>query len=157
MTLQLELIRHADALPKVPGGSDHDRALSPLGERQVLIMGERLRERAGYPDRVWCSTARRTRQTLAGLGYDFTSIATYLDRLYETELEVLLDFIAEVRGLAGRIMIVSHNPGLQDLLTWLVGPDVPEMRTATYVRIQVPDRPARPLRGKGRLLESFSP
>ena len=54
-------------------------------------------------------------------------------------------------------MIIAHNPGMQDLLGYLVGADVPEMITAAHVRILVPARPGRPLRGKSRLLESWAP
>lgn len=157
MPLLLDLIRHADALPKSPAGRDEDRALSPLGQRQVLILGERLRDRGEYPDRTWCSPALRTRETLAALGYDFAAQATFDPRLYEVEFDQLLDFLAEHRALAERALIVGHNPGLHDLATWLVGPDAPPMRPGTHVRIAVPDRPARPLRGRSRLLESFSP
>lgn len=157
MTALLDLIRHADALPRPPTGTDLDRPLSPIGLRQALALGERIRDRGGYPDRVWCSPARRTRETLAALGYDFTSITTYDERIYEVDLDPLLDFLGEVRPLARRLLVVGHNPGLQDLLTYLAGPDVPEMQTATYVRIALPDRPMRPLRGKGKLVDTWAP
>lgn len=157
MALQLDLIRHADAMLKAPGQSDIERGLSPIGQRQVLILGERLRDRGGFPDRVWCSPAMRTRATLAALGYDFTSRAVDEPRLYEAELDTLLDLVAEVRLLAGHGVLVAHNPGLQDLLVYLVGPQAPEMMTCAHVRLSIPDRPARPLRGSGRLLEFWAP
>ena len=157
MSTLLDLIRHADALPKSPGGTDHDRALSALGQRQALMLAERLRDRGSYPERVWCSTATRTRSTLAALGYDYTSVATFESQLYDAELDTLLDLIAERRPTLGHAMIVSHNPGLQDLLGYLVGPDVPDMITAAHVRIKLPDRPGRPLRGKSRLVEAWAP
>lgn len=157
MTLLLDLVRHADAQPKITDGTDFDRPLSTIGQRQVLVLAERLRERGGYPERVWCSPAARTRATLAPLGYDFTSLAVYEPRLYEAELDTLLDLVAEIRSLAGRALIVAHNPGLQDLLAYLVGSDAPDMITAAHARIELPDRPPRPLRGKSRLLEFWAP
>lgn len=157
MPLLLDLIRHADAQPKSPGGSDQERALSTRGQRQVLILAERLREHGGYPDRVWCSPAVRTRATLAPLGYDFTSIATFEPRLYEASLDTLLELLDDIRSDTSRAMIVAHNPGLQDLLNYLVGSDAPDMITAAHARIQVPETPRRPLRGKSRLLEFWAP
>lgn len=157
MSLLLDLVRHADAQPKAPGGSDHDRPLSAIGQRQVLLLVEKLRECGGYPERVWCSPAARTRATLAPFGYDFTSVATFEPRLYEAELDTLLDLVTEMRSLAARALIVAHNPGLQDLLTYLVGSEAPGMITAAYARIEVPERPQRPLRGKSRLLEFWAP
>jgi phosphohistidine phosphatase len=157
MALQLELIRHADARSKDPGGSDLERELSPLGQRKVLILGERLRDRGQFPDRVWCSPAVRTRSTLAALGYDFTSRAVDEPRLYEASLDTLLDLVAEMRQLAGHALLVGHNPGLQDLMAFLLGPQAPAMVTCAHARLSIPDRPARPLRGSGRLLEYWAP
>jgi phosphohistidine phosphatase len=157
MALLLDLLRHADARSKTPDGSDHDRTLSLLGQRQVLLLAEHIREQGGYPVRVWCSTATRTHQTLSGLGYDFTSITTYDVRLYEAELETLLELIGEIRPLANRVLLVGHNPGLQDLMTYLAGPDTPTMITAAHARLVIPEKPDRPLRGKGKLLGFWAP
>lgn len=157
MPLQLELIRHADAMPRAPGGSDQERPLSTIGRRQARTLAERRRERGDYPDRIWCSPAVRTRETLAEFGFDFNSLAIHEPRIYEAELDVLLDIVAEVQALATRAIIVGHNPGLQDLLSYLVGPQVPEMLTGTMVRIELPSQPRRPLRGSGRLREYWTP
>lgn len=157
MPLILELVRHADALPTSPQGRDLERSLSPLGQRQVLILAERRRERGAYPDRVWCSPATRTRQTLAALGYDFTSVAIEDARIYEAELDTLLNLIARIQTMAERAMVVGHNPGLQDLMAYLVGPQAPEMLTCAHVRLELPNRPVQPLRGSGRLLEYWAP
>ena len=121
------------------------------------MLAERLRDRGSYPERVWCSSASRTRATLAALGYDYTSVALIEPQLYEAELDTLLALIADLRPVVTRVMIVAHNPGLQDLLGYLVGPEVPDMITAAHARIQLPERPGRPLRGKSRLLESWAP
>jgi len=157
MTLQLDLVRHADALPKTPGGSDHERPLSALGHRQALMLAERLRDRGSYPEQVWCSSATRTRSTMAALGYDYTSVAQIEPRIYECEMDTLLELIAGLRPVICRAMIIGHNPGLQDLLAYLCGPEMPDMITAAHARIQLPERPGRPLRGKSRLREFWAP
>ncbi len=157
MALILELIRHADSMPRDPGGTDLDRPLSSIGRRQARVLAERRRERGDYPDRVWCSPAVRTRETLAEFGFDFTSLAIEEPRIYEADLNTLLDVIAQIQGLAGRAMLIGHNPGLQDLLSYLIGPQVPEMLTGAMARIELPSQPRRPLRGSGRLREYWTP
>lgn len=157
MMFLLDLVRHADALPKAPGGGDSDRRLSPIGRRQSLMLGERVRERGSYPEKIWCSPAMRTRETLEALGYDFVSVAEMEPRIYEAGLDTLLDLIAQVRPLAGHAMLVGHNPGLQDLLTYLVGAQAPDVPTAALARVELPERPLRPLRASARLVEFWAP
>ncbi len=153
MSLMLDLVRHADAQQRAPGSQDIERSLSTLGERQVLRLSERLLERGQLPTLVLCSPARRAQQTLAALGYDIVTAARTEPRIYEAGLDELLALIAEIQPLATRAMIIGHNPGLQDLLSYLVGPRAPGMATASHARVRLPSTPVRPLRGSGALLE----
>lgn len=157
MPLILELIRHADALPRDPGGSDRDRLLSSIGRRQARMLAERRQARGQYPQRVWCSPAKRARETLDAFGFDFTSVAVEEATIYEAELDTLLDLVAQIQALADHAVIVGHNPGLQDLVGYLVGPRAPEMLTGTHVSLELPKQPRRPLRGSGRLREYWTP
>jgi len=153
MSLMLDLVRHADARERAPGTEDIDRRLSALGERQVLRVAERLHERGQLPTLVLCSPARRAQQTLAALGYDIAAVARTEPRIYEASLDDLLDLIAGIQPLASRAMIIGHNPGLQDLLAYLLGPRAPGVGTASHTRIRLPSVPERPLRGSAVLLE----
>lgn len=153
MSLMLDLVRHADAQQRAAGSQDIDRSLSTLGQRQVLRLSERLLERGQLPSLVLCSPARRAQQTLAGLGYDIVTAARTEPRIYEAGLDDLLTLIAEIQPLANRAMLIGHNPGLQDLLAFLIGPRAPGMGTASHVRVRLPSAPARPLRGSGVLVD----
>lgn len=157
MKLTLDLLRHADAVSAGPGVSDHDRVLSALGQRQILLVAERLQERGHFPSVVYCSSATRTQQTLHALGYNFTSVARTDPTIYEASLDRLLDLIAHLQPLASRAMIVGHNPGLQDLLVHLLGSRAPTMGTATWACVRVPVEPVRPLRLSGELVEFRAP
>ena len=64
---QLFVLRHAKSSWDDPGLDDHDRPLAPRGQRAVKLLGEHLRDRGVEPDQVLCSSARRTRETLAGV------------------------------------------------------------------------------------------
>ena len=61
---ELILLRHAHAEPATPGQSDLDRPLSPQGLAEAESAARWLKEQGLVPDRVLCSPARRTRETL---------------------------------------------------------------------------------------------
>jgi len=60
----LLLLRHAKS-DYPPGVADHERPLAPRGEREAKLAGNWLRAHAPSVDAVLCSTATRTRETLA--------------------------------------------------------------------------------------------
>ena len=66
MTLQLILMRHAKSSWDDPAAADFDRPLNGRGRRSAKALGHWLRQRGWLPDRVLCSSARRTRETLDG-------------------------------------------------------------------------------------------
>ncbi len=157
MKLTLDLLRHADAVPAGPGVGDHDRVLSTLGQRQALLVAERLQERGRFPGLVICSSATRTQQTLRVLGYNFTSVARIDPSIYETDVDRLLDVIAHLKPLSPSAMIIGHNPGLQDLLVHLLGSRAPTMSTAAWASVRIPVEPERPLRLSGELQDYHAP
>ena len=61
---ELILLRHAHAEPAVPGQADFDRPLSAEGLAEAEAVAAWMRDKALVPDRVLCSPARRTRETL---------------------------------------------------------------------------------------------
>ena len=61
---ELILLRHAHAEPATTGQSDLDRPLSPQGLAEAEAVARWLKEQGLVPDRVLCSPARRTRETL---------------------------------------------------------------------------------------------
>ena len=78
----LLLLRHAKS--DYPAGvADHDRPLAPRGIREAGLAGDWLRANAPDVDAVLCSTATRTRQTLARTGID--APVSYVDRLYDVD------------------------------------------------------------------------
>ena len=60
----LLLLRHAKS--DYPAGvADHERPLAPRGKREAALAGDWLRANVPAVDAVLCSTATRTRETLA--------------------------------------------------------------------------------------------
>ncbi|GAB3737658.1 histidine phosphatase family protein [Luteimonas pelagia] len=116
---ELILLRHAHAEPAAPGGADIDRALSPEGLAEAEAAGRWLRENGFVPDRVLCSPARRTRETLEAV----LDVVGYVDQrletsIYEATPGMLVD-LADAHRECDRILLVGHNPGLERLAALL--------------------------------------
>ncbi len=64
---RLLLLRHAKSAWDDPGMADRDRPLAPRGLRDAALMAAEIQRRGLHADRILCSPARRTRETLAAL------------------------------------------------------------------------------------------
>jgi phosphohistidine phosphatase len=116
---ELILLRHAHAEPPAPGQEDFDRPLSLQGQAEAEAAGRWLLDHGYMPDRVVCSTARRTRETteqaLAALGY---VEVRFEPRIYDATPGMLIQIADEHRDIP-RVMLVGHNPGLEQLAALL--------------------------------------
>lgn len=119
--MRLILMRHAKSSWGTASLPDHDRPLNGRGRRSAAALGDWLRARGYLPDHVLCSTALRTRETLAGLGLD--APVDYLPSLYLAEPEALL---AAVRAAHGHtVLVLAHNPGIAECAA-LMTPQAPD-------------------------------
>jgi phosphohistidine phosphatase len=111
----LILLRHAHAEPTASGQNDIDRPLSSEGQAEAEAAGRWLRDKGLVPDRVLCSPSRRTRETLeavlAAIGYVDQRLE---DSMYEAEPGTLVE-LADRHREVERLMLVGHNPGLEQL------------------------------------------
>jgi phosphohistidine phosphatase len=115
----LILLRHAHAEPASAGQADIDRALSAEGLAEAEAAGRWLVEQGLTPDRVLCSPARRTRETLeAVLGRVGYVEQRLIDGIYEASPGALAALADEHREVE-RLMLVGHNPGLERLTALL--------------------------------------
>ncbi|HEX5378832.1 MAG TPA: histidine phosphatase family protein [Phenylobacterium sp.] len=119
---RLILLRHGDAERDSPSGDDFDRRLSERGREEASRMGETLAELGLIPDLALASAAARTRETWAALSPAFPNArATFDDSLYLAEPELVRRAAEQAGATCGALMVVGHNPGLQDLaLTLLI-------------------------------------
>ena len=121
--LRLLLLRHAKSSWAEAGLADIDRPLAPRGQRAAKRMAIELAGDAYLPDRILCSPARRTRETLAPLlpylgDNNRVSIA---DELYEPAQGDYHHAIATLGGDSRRLLIVGHNPSIHITALRLVG------------------------------------
>ena len=111
----LVLFRHAkSAWPDVP---DHDRPLARRGVRAAPVMGRWLRNAGLVPGQVLCSTARRARETwqFAQAGLAASPPVTFDVRIYAAAPADLLALIREVPPATGTLLLIGHNPAIEDL------------------------------------------
>ncbi len=143
---ELLLLRHAksDRPDDVP---DFDRPLKSRGKKDALRMGEWLLEQQLCPDWILCSPAQRAYETAKKLcqGLGLKEDDVHLDdQIYAAGIDSLKHSLADCPASAQRVLLVGHNPGLEDLLLDLVdGVEADEdgklLATATLARLRLPD------------------
>ena len=118
----LTLLRHAKSGWDDPALRDFDRALNAKGKRAAALIGGYLRTSGASFDHVVASPAVRVVETLAQVeaGYGRTLAPVADRRIYLASAVTLLDVVHEVPTEAAHVLLVGHNPGLEDLALWLV-------------------------------------
>lgn len=145
---------------------DFERPLTARGVRNAQQIGTWLWQQDTIPETILSSPAARARrtaeETCLAMGRDAREIR-YDPRLYPGGLEDLLEVLAEASGEARTLMVVGHNPGLEDLLSHLVGddlevpPDHKVLPTATVARLAMPEDWGELARGVAPLLSLTRP
>jgi phosphohistidine phosphatase len=121
----LTLLRHAKSGWNDPVARDFDRPLNPKGQRAAQLMGQHLRALGLAFDHVVASPAVRVVETIAEVGKGYgTSIDPAWDRrIYLASGVTLLDVVTALPDDADSVLLVGHNPGLEDLALMLVPQD----------------------------------
>jgi len=121
--LSLCLLRHAKSSWKDSTLPDHDRPLNSRGRTEAPLMGKQIRKHGLDPELVLCSTARRTRDTLALVLPELKAEpkTIYEDGLYHGTPREMLDLLHEVAVNAGQVLLVGHNPEIQAFALELIG------------------------------------
>lgn len=126
----LLVFRHGEAVAAAPELEDFRRPLTPRGRADVRRFGSALRTRK--PDVIWCSPARRTRETFEGLRESVAPApldAVFERRIYEGSLKDLLDVLGDTPDELATAALVGHNPGVTTLVRTLCRPDEPGLGT----------------------------
>lgn len=120
---ELWLLRHAKAVPQ-EAGADRDRGLAPKGEAAMRDIAKWAGKAGLAPALVLCSSAARTRQTLALLQPVLAGRPEIKleDGLYLADARSLLARLRRVPEKCGSVLVVGHNPGLHELAVLLLQP-----------------------------------
>jgi phosphohistidine phosphatase len=117
----LTLLRHAKSSWDDPVQRDFDRPLNKRGRKAARTIGQEMRAQGLTFDQVLASPAVRVVETLADVsdGYG-QAIAPDCDkRVYLASAEALLEFVQGTDESRSRLLIVGHNPGLENLVLLL--------------------------------------
>jgi phosphohistidine phosphatase len=120
---RLLLLRHAKSSWGDAGVADIDRPLSPRGRRAAAALAKAIAAAGLLPDRVLCSPAQRTRETLAALMPHLPAKAAVAitPELYEPTAGDYRSTIAEHGEDAEALMVIGHNPAIQATALILIG------------------------------------
>ncbi|WP_433711906.1 SixA phosphatase family protein [Nocardia sp. CA-084685] len=109
MVRTLILMRHGKS--SYPDGiSDHERPLAPRGRREAGLAGQWLRQTQPPIDAVRCSTAIRTRETLAAT--DLTAPVVYEAGIYEASPRTLIELVQLSDDDVTTLLVIGHAPGM---------------------------------------------
>ena len=146
----LLLLRHAKS-DYPPGVADHERPLAPRGVREAGQAGDWLRAHAPAVDAVLCSTATRTRETLARARVD--APVNYVDRLYDATPGAVIDEINSVESRFGAdvetLLVVGHEPTMSAVALGLATTDDSNTTAAERISTKFPTSAIAVLRTDG--------
>ncbi|MFF2411916.1 SixA phosphatase family protein [Streptomyces sp. NPDC058092] len=132
---RLIVLRHAkSAWPE--GVPDHERPLAGRGRRDAPAAGRWLYEARCVPDLVICSTARRTRQTwdLVAAELGTAPEVVFEPRVYEASASALVSVVRDVPERRRTVLLIGHQPGVQDMVLSLAGDGDDEALTRARVK-----------------------
>lgn len=119
----LYLLRHAKAVPETAQLADRNRPLSRRGRLACALLAEQFRADRILPQLALCSPAARTRETLRRLtqALDCTLATRYPKQLYLAAADTWLHCLHQLDDEISSVLLVGHNPGLENLAHLLAG------------------------------------
>ena len=135
----LLLLRHAKSSWKDSEVDDHERSLNKRGKKDAPKMGRLLREEDLLPDLIVSSSAKRCRKTTEHVIHasGYRGETRFCGELYEADAARLRDFLSGLDGETARVLLIAHNPGMEELLEPLVGEYTP-LTTAALAKLELP-------------------
>ena len=134
----LYLLRHAKSSWDDPEMADFDRPLNGRGRRAAPLVAEFMQDKGIRPGLVVCSPAARALQTaeLVAGAEGIDAPIKFDRRIYEAHPLDLLKVVCETDESVAELMLVGHNPGLEELTERLTG-ERERLPTAALVRIEL--------------------
>lgn len=132
----LYLLRHAKSSWQTEGMADIERPLNGRGRETAETMGGFLKKENVTLDLVLSSPAIRARQTtdLLMTAANLSTELRFDERIYEASAQRLLEVVQQIEEGRQNVLLVGHNPGLENFLELLTG-SVETMPTATLSKV----------------------
>ena len=138
MPRTLYLLRHAKSSWKDASLRDFDRPLKGRGRDAAKQIGKRLASEKPLPTLVVCSPAARTRET-AEIVLKHSNLKAdvhFAQRIYEASLRDLLHVVSDIPDDKEVVMMIGHNPGFEELVSFLSG-EYRRMPTCALAKIRL--------------------
>ena len=135
----LYLIRHAKSDWSDLSKKDVERGLNKRGKRNIIRMGNALKERKIKPDLIISSSAKRAKKTAKGLAEElgYKGEFLFLDTLYMCEPDQWFDTIQHIDNTYESIFIVGHNPEITEVTNMLIDDYIDNIPTLGIVAFDV--------------------
>lgn len=135
----LLILRHAKSSKDDPSIEDHERPLDDRGKKDAPRMGVVLRDEGWVPDLIVSSTAVRAKATAeaAAKTSGYEGDIALESSLYDASPKEYVDALRQIPDRYEQVMLVGHNPGLEQLLGLLTGTEE-SLPTAGLARIGLP-------------------
>jgi phosphohistidine phosphatase len=119
---RLMLLRHAKSDWSTSGTPDRARPLNARGEAAARLMGGYMARHDLIPQRVLCSPAQRTRETWDAIASQWPAEVevAWEDGLYAATPQAILSIITSEGDPARVLLVIGHNPGLQEAAELLI-------------------------------------
>jgi phosphohistidine phosphatase len=127
----LHLLRHAKSDWSDTSLTDHDRPLNKRGKRARKQVAAHVAD--WNVDLIVCSTAKRARQTAKPVIAALGCRVEYEPLIYLASFEDLFKVVRALAGADERVMLVGHNPSIEEFTERLCGwtPDYPTAALGT--------------------------
>lgn len=163
---ELVILRHAKSDWDTAAATDFERPLAKRGRKNAPVMGRWMKKNKIIPDYIISSPAERAKQTLE-LVLDKMNVdpmQVHYDKfVYMASLQTLLDVLGQAPKAVHRVLLVGHNPGLDNLLEFLCEKDLNYtdsgklLTTASLARIALPKDWRQLSKSCGQLLNLARP
>jgi len=133
------ILRHAKSSREDPALHDHARPLNDRGERDAPRVGVMLKEKNLIPDEILSSPAVRALETAraAARASGFKKDIRLVAEFYPGEPEDYIKVLKKLPDNVNRVMVVGHNPGIEELIWELIG-TLEEIPTAALTHLELP-------------------
>jgi phosphohistidine phosphatase len=135
----LLILRHAKSSWKHPELADYERPLNKRGKRDAPRMGRLLCEQDLIPDLIISSSAQRARKTTEMVAQEsgYGGEILFERGLYAAWPDAYIEALVELPESVKSVLVVGHNPGLEDLIEALTGA-YERMPTAALAFVKLP-------------------
>ena len=164
MSSYLYIMRHAKSDWSGTQTSDFERPINGRGRKNAMRVGEWMSDNNYIPQRIISSPATRAKETIELVVAQITKFSlenlAYEDELYLAGFTQLIEFINTYKDKVQSLMLVGHNPGIENLVNYLCsqsGDPETAVTTANLFIFEYADHYFNPAADSCTLIEAIKP